>query len=129
LAQGFRPTYWDGNAYKTPELASTPVNSSPADVTQSELCDVCCRDHKDPAGASGPKFSPWPGQTSAHYRLDNNDNFIAVDNSGGAEYLEACRVIRVDGVFRVAADPKIQDNALVATRELDGNPTAAIPVP
>lgn len=112
--KGYRPTYWDGTTYKDPAIATSPVNSSPAAVSQSTLCDVCCRDHKDPATESGPKFSPWPGQDPEHYRATSATTFVV---AGADEtYQEACRVIRVNGVFRVAADPKIQDVAMVATR-------------
>jgi type IV pilus modification protein PilV len=121
-ARGYRPTYWDGKAYKTPVAAVGAVNSSPASVSQSTLCDVCCRDHQDPGTESGPKFSPWPGQDPLHYRLSGGTWVAATSN--GDQYLEACRVIRVDGIFRVAADAKIQDNALVPTREYPATATS-----
>lgn len=110
LLKAFRPTYWDGRQYKEPAPASYAVDSSPAAVSQSPLCDICCRDHKDPSGTTGPKFSPWPGQDTAHYKSDLS---LAGSNE---TYMEACRVIRVNGVFRVSADPKIQDSALIPTR-------------
>lgn len=122
LAQGYRPTYWSGTAYRTPEIATAAVSTSPADVPQSALCDICCRDHKDPVGETGPKFSPWPGQTAAHYRVDGTGAFVVA--AANETYLEACRVIRVDGVFRVSADPKIQDNALIATQVYPSTDTA-----
>lgn len=112
-AKAYRPTYWDGTTYVAPTGAVAAVTSSPADVSQSELCDVCCRDHKDPNGETGPKFSPWPGQNPNHYR-DNAGTLVVAGT--GETYLEACRVIRVDGAWRVAADPKVQDLALVATQ-------------
>jgi hypothetical protein len=111
--QGYRPTYWDGTTYVKPTVAATAVSSSPATGSQSELCDVCCRDHKDPNGETGPKFSPWPGQNPNHYR-DSAGTLVVAGT--GETYLEACRVIRVDGTWRVAADPKVQDLALVATQ-------------
>lgn len=110
-SKAFRPTFWNGTTYEDPSIAVSAVTTSPAAVSQSVLCDVCCRDHKDPVSESGPKFSPWSGQDSAHYRAD----LVAV--GAGENYQEACRVIRVNGSFRVAADPKIQDTALVATRD------------
>lgn len=122
-SRGYRPTYWDGRAYKTPVAALGAVNSSPAAGSQSTLCDVCCRDHKDPGTEPGPKFSPWPGQDAQHYRLDNVGAWVQATGASD-EYIEACRVIRVDGVFRVAADAKIQDNALVPTREYQPSPTS-----
>lgn len=122
-AKAYRPTYWDGRAYKTPVAAANALaTSSPASVSQSALCDVCCRDHKDPATEAGPKYSPWTGQDPLHYRLNGGSWQLAT--ADGDQYLEACRVIRVDGVFRVAADPRIQDNALVPTREYPATATS-----
>lgn len=112
--KSYRPTYWEGTTYKDPAIAVSPVDSSPAAVSQSTLCDVCCRDHKDPATESGPKFSPWPDQDPQHYRATGPNTFVVAGTN--ETYQEACRVIRVNGVFRVAADPKIQDVAMVATR-------------
>jgi Tfp pilus assembly protein PilV len=117
----FRPTFWNGDNYKTPLPAlATSVTTGPAvGVSQSALCDVCCRDHKDPAAEPGPKFSPWPGQDVAHYK---NDLTLAL---GGSDlYMESCRLIRVDGVLRVAADPMVQDVAFVPT---DNHPASDIP--
>lgn len=115
LAKGYRPTFWNGTAYKTPVAATEPIDSSPTNVSQSTLCDVCCRDHKDPATEPGPKYSPWPNQDPQHYKVNASGALELAGN--GEQYIEACRVIRVDGIFRVAADPRIQDNALVTTRE------------
>jgi type IV pilus modification protein PilV len=127
VAKAYRPTYWDGRTYKTPVAAAT-IAGSPANVSQSALCDVCCRDHNDPALVSGPKFSPWPGQDARHYNVDAGGAYVEAATNGD-QYMEACRIIRVDGVFRVAADPKIQDNALVPTREYTASPTSGSSLP
>lgn len=127
-ARAYRPTYWTGTGYKSPAVALAAVDSSPVNVSQSTLCDVCCRDHKDPSTEPGPKFSPWPSQDPLHYRINAAGNWVAV-SVNGEEYLEACRVIRVDGVFRVAADARIQDNALVPTREYPAVPTTGSQLP
>lgn len=111
--KGFRPTFWDGTTYSKPIGATDAVTSSPASVQQSKVCDICCRDHKDPNTETGPKFSPWPGQNANHYR-DNAGTLVVAGT--GETYMEACRIIRVDGTWRVAADAKIQDLAMVATR-------------
>lgn len=109
--KAFRPTWWDGNEYTEPKPAAYNVSSSPDSTSsQSVLCDVCCRDHQDPDGTTAPEsFSPWLAG-AAH------DHFNADLGTGGPTYQEACRVIRTNGVFRVAADPKVQDIALVATQ-------------
>lgn len=111
-AKAFRPSYWDGTRYSEPEDASTPTRSPDTSVSQSQLCDVCCRDHEDPVGAIGPKFNPWLGTGVAHaHYLDPAGSAVTNGN-----FREACRVIRVNGLWRVTPDPKVQDLALLPTR-------------
>ena len=110
--RAFRPSYWDGTRYTEPQEASYVPARSPATSAQSELCDVCCRDHEDDrTGTTGPKFNPWLASGA------NHDHFL--DPAGSAvtsgAFREACRVIRVGGVWRVTPDPKVQDIALVPT--------------
>lgn len=106
FAQNYRPTYWDGFRYKAPELASNPAIAGPVvldknDNPHSDLCDDCCRDHHDEAG-DDVKFDPF--RTDAHDHYLSSDLTTAIDPSGAGEYSEACRVIRVDGMWRVASD-------------------------
>ncbi|HET6603971.1 MAG TPA: type IV pilus modification protein PilV [Xanthomonadaceae bacterium] len=90
----YRPTFWSGERYAAPDKVAS---SAPAahkslgnnDPPESRLCTECCRDHHD-QGFSGETFSPRRG--SHTHNIVNN------------EYPEACRLIRVDGIFRVAAD-------------------------
>ena len=98
---GYRPTYWNGLRYAPPERASgTAPARAASGVTQSRYCDACCRDHHDPSGVSGPKYSPRR-ESHTHYRLDAGNWVVAGPNEN---YMEACRLIRVDGIFSVAAD-------------------------
>lgn len=106
---GFRPSYWNGYRYVPPTLATytAPAKHAtlPNKVYESPYCDVCCRDHHDPGtlAAGSPKFDPWRNPHT-HYGLTNAGTLEAVGTSGRTEYLEACRLIRVDGIYRVAAD-------------------------
>lgn len=98
---GYRPTYWNGLRYVPPERAPAAATArAKSGVTQSRYCDACCRDHHDPAEATGAKFSPRR-TLHTHYRLQGTDLVVA---GAGEDYLEACRLIRVDGIFDVAAD-------------------------
>jgi hypothetical protein len=106
-AKAFLPSYWDGTRYTEPEDAGTPTRSPDDSVSQSQLCDVCCRDHADPS--TGPKFNPWVTGQHPHY-----DAAGVVVTSG--TFKEACRVIRVNGVWRVTPDPRSEDIALLPTR-------------
>jgi hypothetical protein len=84
--------------YSTPKArAATLANNAPP---QSQYCNTCCRDHHDPSGEEGPKFDPRR-TTHTHYKIVNGGLVVANANE---DYVEACRLIRVDGIFRVAAD-------------------------
>lgn len=101
-AAAYRPTYWDGKKYVEPEKAAYAVTSGPKPSTvQSAICDVCCRDHRDPVGTSGAKFDPRRS-VHDHFRINAQGEFVAAGS--GEDYIEACRVIRVNGMWRVAAD-------------------------
>lgn len=122
LSQNYRPTYWDGSRYKTPQrvadLASpqnynAPAVMNPAITNQSDVCVQCCRDHHDPTvldyngeDNADPlddlaKFDPM--RTVAHQHYATTDLTTPVTGNNGV-YNEACRIIRVDGFWRVASD-------------------------
>jgi type IV pilus modification protein PilV len=112
----YRPSYWDGKRYVPPTRANYNPLAGPADLgrggradSQSPLCTECCRDHQDPQGTTGAKFSPRFSEHK-HYKWDLATGRLVADADGlpipvtSGEYNEACRVIRVDGILRVAAD-------------------------
>lgn len=133
---GKRPTYWNGVGYVEPEDATftIPAGEAASATTQSDLCTMCCRDHHDPAsiGATQARFDPRNSDhASAHSLL--NPSTGALTASVGP-YTEACRVIRVGGFFRVAADiyddymNVLDTNSLVASPDVGKSvyvPTAA----
>ena len=118
---GLRPTVWNGSEYEEGEFVSKPYGES-ANNQQSNLCGLCCRDHHD--GGVGlndlgydpgvSQYGPFRASTDyhgsgalagnhKHYNRDRNGNPVLVDTDGGT-YVEACRLIRKDGFFRVAQD-------------------------
>lgn len=106
--RGYRPTFWNGFRYAPPNLTKTQPTAKWADIsnrktTESDRCTSCCRDHRDPSsGETGAKFDPWR-TTHNHYKVDANTGLLGSVVTSGT-YDEACRLIRVDGFFRVAAD-------------------------
>jgi type IV pilus modification protein PilV len=143
--RGYRPTFWDGDKYTTPEIATTyyapgVVATTGLPATQSARCTICCRDHHDPSGIAGAKFSPRRG-SHTHFALDGVTESTTFDSNGiptttvaaeagsqgqpvtaaGGRYLEACRIIRVDGIFRVAADAFNDHTDLIQTNTDSGN--------
>ena len=116
---GIRPALWNGIEYTAGEFVTKNFGVS-ANNQQSVFCDVCCRDHHDGSNvneagieAKGLVYDPWtdvrtppvaitPGTDHDHFTR-NDDGSIAVSGDGDV-YLEACRLIRKDGFFRVAQD-------------------------
>ncbi len=121
---GLRPTIWDGSRYTKAELVAKPYGES-ANNQQSDFCSLCCRDHHD--GGTGDeeaasdsdiglaRYSPFQstdrydnsyaglGGDHKHYTRDHQGNLGLADSDGDV-YLEACRLVRKDGFFRVAQD-------------------------
>jgi prepilin-type N-terminal cleavage/methylation domain-containing protein len=126
---GLRPSYWNGHRYAPPEPA---INTQPAGWTQADnestQCTACCRDHHDQVngtdvGNSGPKFDPRRSNHQ-HYRHDSGGNLVGSGNSG--IYEEACRLVRVDGVYRVTPDAYTDQVNLLETRN-DGSSIPYVP--
>jgi type II secretory pathway pseudopilin PulG len=136
-----RPTYWDGTRYTIPEAATAvlgasfvPLAGPDASATQqSSLCTICCRDHHDPAAlpTDAAKFDPRnPNHSAGHYLVDASGNLVGSGPSNGprtsGKYTEACRVIRVGGLYRVAADSYNDYQNFLATKN-DSSTTAYLP--
>lgn len=106
-------------------------------INQSDLCDECCRDHHDPNTLAGKaKFDPHlpSGVSHEHYRypLDTQGNTTLapelVAPSSGNQFVEACRVVRVGGIWRTAADLNMEHMSLLRTNQVtagDGSPAWA----
>lgn len=139
-AQAQWPAYWNGSRYvvyepeddtKVPagRTARAAVNGS----GQSAVCDVCCRDHHDPYSASPEaeldvRYSRLPQHK--HYRLSGS-TLIETTGTGNpnGNYLEACRLIRVDGFWRVSTDLRKEHLGLLATENWPSTPYAITAVP
>ena len=122
-ARGKRPTYWDGLRYVVPEDTTyvPPAGVSTSESIQSSLCTTCCRDHHDPAGVEGARFDPRNASHAQHQLYDATTGVLGTPAAAGV-YTEACRLIRVDGIFRVAADAYNDYMNLLAT---DNDPATA----
>ena len=122
---GFRPSYWNGYRYSIPERAtySAPAGWTAAD-NESPHCTACCRDHHDPSSlsAKAPRFDP---RRSAHTHHAHDALGQLVGPVAGV-YEEACRLIRVDGEFRVTADAYTDQLNLLETKN-DASPTPFVP--
>ncbi len=115
-----RPTFWNGFQYTVPTTSANIPVSTAKNVTQSDQCTICCRDHQDPSGVAGEKFDP---RRSTHSHYLNSDLANAVTTG---DYNEACRLIRVDGVFHVASEPYDDHYGLLATPSIANSTAAAV---
>lgn len=130
----FRPTFWDGTRYVPPEPTGASPTAGPKpsgtgqnSFVQSELCTDCCRDHHDPTGVE-VKFDPFRPDPHDHYVVNPSGTPPVLASGSNAEYLEACRLIRVDGLWRVATDLNNEFFGLLKTTTVAGK-LAADPVP
>lgn len=122
------PAYWNGERYvlyaPTADVdpAGTAAGTGPSEgVTQDVLCTECCRDHHDGAGDQHVEFDPFRQDAHDHYRLDGGS---LVEALPGEDYIEACRMIRVDGFWRTAQDLDAKHFGLLET---DSFATSPIP--
>jgi prepilin-type N-terminal cleavage/methylation domain-containing protein len=124
-ATGYRPSYWNGYRYSVPLKATyaAPAGWTGAD-NESPHCTACCRDHHDPAdlAATAPRFDP---RRSSHTHHAHDSLGQLVGPIAGA-YEEACRLIRVDGVFRVTSDAYTDQLNLLETKN-DASTTPFVP--
>lgn len=118
------PAQWTGERYEVivptgnPAAPGQALASGPASgVTQSPLCTECCRDHHD-AAENAEKFDPVRTGTYEHY----NASLSPVGTSTGSKYIEACRLIRVDGFWRTASDMYAKHFGLINTTAVAGVP-------
>jgi len=116
---GLRPTIWNGSGYTEGEFVSKPYGES-ASNTQSQYCNICCRDHHD-GGYGEQDVSADPGRSlynpfrdpadyyegdapdHKHYDRDRRGILTLADQDGDT-YDEVCRMVRKDGFWRIAQD-------------------------
>jgi prepilin-type N-terminal cleavage/methylation domain-containing protein len=133
---GRRPTAWAGDEYLEPVFVAKPYGVS-ANNQQSAFCDTCCQDHhdggsheddpdSDPASILYDPFRAaadyWTEGTfdgdHKHYKKDRRGNLSLATNEGDV-YVEACRLVRKDGFFRVAQDFRQEGNNVFPYDYLD----------
>jgi Tfp pilus assembly protein PilV len=122
LAYG--PTIWNGKqlAYTEPQaiigkpIATAIVASSDSEITT--VCTTCCRDHHDAPKAKQPiSFDPYRPDTlrgtdgdHLHYGYKKSGSTynlatrLLAGTDTNNEYVEACRLVRVNGRLRVSVD-------------------------
>lgn len=132
---GRRPTVWAGDEYVEGHYVNKPYGES-ANPLQSPLCISCCRDHHDGGTSSDDHadtavnaYDPFrptsdyigSGSFSGdHKHFDRSRTGELVQAlSPGDRYVEACRLVRKDGFFKVAQDFRQEDRYLFPNDFLD----------
>jgi len=130
----FRPTFWNGVKYVAPTDAKTaPRSAQQSDMVgnQNDLCTIVCRDHHD-ASTDTVKYDSVTGDLNRYQATvkktgGNGNPTLSVSLTLGATtgspvvasstdtYLDAARLIRVDGLWRVATDLHAEHMGLLAT--------------
>ena len=122
------PAVWTGEAYAVTKPDGNPaapgqsLSSGPkSGVTQSDLCQECCRDHHDTGTSGQVRFDPERNDNSvSKYDLDNSNVLVAVNNTNNGTYVDACRLVRVDGFWRTASDLYARQFGLLETQAANG---------
>lgn len=127
----YQATQWNGKqlAYLEPQAVPAgtrtgkPIASSSAPAIEA-LCTTCCRDHHETANRD-PRPDPYRVLGSAEaagaehygYRKAGSsyviDTLLQVGTQTDGEYVDACQLVRVNGLMRMTVDA--QQNHLLVT--------------
>lgn len=125
------PTVWNGTAYSTYKGTGDATGvakdaGEDADYAgskgrlQSEQCTECCRDHHDDAATTAEaRYDP---EATGVGKFNESGGVLTAVTSG--EYVAACRVIKVDGLWKTTADMYQRHYGLLETTP-DSNGTQA----
>ena len=105
------------NAGEDPAYDGTAKGGKKGDGReQSEQCTECCRDQHDDAGtAAEAKYDP-EGTGVSKYDYNKSTGALTVQtNVSVGTYVAACRVVKVDGLWRTTADMYQRSYGLLET--------------
>ncbi len=120
------PAVWTGEEYAVTQPAGntaapgqSKASGVKSGVTQSDLCQECCRDHHDTGNNTQVRFDPERNDNSvSKYDLNNSNVLVAVNNTNNGTYVDACRLVRVDGFWRTASDLYARQFGLLETQAI-----------
>ncbi|PHS72763.1 MAG: hypothetical protein COB22_04070 [Cycloclasticus sp.] len=118
---GNTPGYvlWDG--VNRDDKLGNEINKATATETNNDsaaknVCNVCCRDHHDDTASTIKYVAGTTTGDHPHYKANGT---VA---SSGDEYVESCRLKRIDGVFRAFQDWSLKDLTVMNRADLtDGS--------
>lgn len=104
-----------------PQTGVVLTTGSDGKSDQSDLCNICCRDHHDGPSetlADGTtdynRYNPTDGSDHQHFLMPS-----ATRAATGDAYDEACRLKRINGVFQVFQDWRLETLTVVPSGYLD----------
>jgi len=110
---------WDGadrDDNLLPKIEKDTATAASNDSDAEFICEICCRDHHDD-DASAIKYVV--GTSSGDH---DHYNAAGTAVTSGQEYIESCRLKRIDGNFRVFQDWSLKDITVMERASLvDGN--------
>jgi len=83
-----------------PKATATQINNANA---AEELCQTCCKDHHDVTNSLVKYVEGTNSGDHPHYKSDG------VEAGADDEYIESCRLKRIDGILRVFQDWDLKD--------------------
>lgn len=115
------PAIWTGEGYEVADVSGTAPGQTHASgpragVQQSALCQECCRDHHDNDLNAEVRFDPERTGSLAKHNPDANGVLVPVVDMQAGEYVDSCRLIRVDGFWRTASDAYERNHSLLETQ-------------
>ena len=135
---GRRPTIWAGDEYAEGHFVRKAFGIA-AKRKQSDLCGTCCQDHHD-GGSSAEDhpdsavntYDPFKASTEYHssgpfagdHKHYGEDGVTLAGNR--KSYVEACRMVRRDGFFKVAQDFRREDLNVFPADYLDDSAEIAV---
>lgn len=113
------PTIWDGNTYATYKGTGSPEGvtanagqDSSYTSQQSSECTECCRDQHDNVSNTNleSRYDP-EGSGTGKYNLVSG----GLTPASSGNYVAACRVVKMDGIWKTAADMYARNYGLLET--------------
>lgn len=87
--------FWATGAKSSKSYGLTSGNQN----SQSPYCSICCNNHFDGSGSTFDQFFNQQRKHHDHYRLTGTTL-----TSSSSDYLEACRLLRIDGFYQPMPD-------------------------
>lgn len=120
------PAVWDGNTYTTYKgtgaaagVAANAGQQPSAVDEQSGECTECCRDHHDSA-LNTNLDSRYDPEATGVGKFSEAGGVLTAASSGA--YVAACRVVKIDGIWKTAADMYQRHYGLLETEAVGGLP-------